>query len=214
MAIVNGYATVNQLKAAIRMGTADTIDDPLLEMAIESASRLIDDDCNRVFYSSATAITRSFVANDGYIVDIDDAITVATVATDDDGSFAFATTWGTADYQKEPLNGLSGGQAWPTTSLRAIGSRIFPSTMYGANVHAGSTGAANVRITGTWGFGTAVPTEVVQGCILQSSRIYKRLDAPFGVAGFGDMGVVRVSRTDPDVYALISRYRRAKVATA
>lgn len=204
MAIQNGYATLNQLKVAIKMGTADTADDTILEMAIESASRLIDDDCNRVFYSSGTAVTRSFVPTDDYVVDIDDNITVATVVTDDDGSRAFATTWGTADFQEEPLNNLNGGQDWPTTRLRAIASRAFPCT----------AGAATVKVTGTWGFGTAVPTIITQACILQSSRIYKRLDAPFGVAGFGDMGAVRVSRTDPDVYALISKYRDAKVATA
>jgi hypothetical protein len=202
--LVNAYATLNQLKTAIRMGTADTADDTILEMAIESASRLIDDDCDRVFYSSGTAVTRSFVANDGYVVDIDDNITVASVATDDDGSRTFSTTWGTADFQEEPLNNLNGGQDWPTTRLRAIASRSFPC----------SEGASTVRVTGTWGFGTAIPTIITQACVLQSSRIYKRLDAPFGVAGFGDMGAVRVSRTDPDVYALISKYRRAKVATA
>ncbi len=41
MAITNGYATLAQVKAALRI--TDSVDDPLLEMAIESGSRAIDD---------------------------------------------------------------------------------------------------------------------------------------------------------------------------
>ena len=40
MAITNGYATLAQVKAALRI--SDDVDDSLLEMAIESASRAID----------------------------------------------------------------------------------------------------------------------------------------------------------------------------
>jgi hypothetical protein len=40
MAITQGYASLNQVKAALRI--TDTVDDTLLEMAIESGSRAID----------------------------------------------------------------------------------------------------------------------------------------------------------------------------
>jgi len=50
---------------------------------------------------------------------------------------------------------------------------------------------------------------VTQATILQSSRIFTRLQSPLGVAGFGDMGIMRVSRgLDPDVAQLIEGYRR------
>ena len=204
MAITNGYATLNQLKAALRMGTADTTDDSLLEMAIESASRLIDDDCDRVFYASGTAVARYFAPASGVIAFIDDAISITAVATDEDVDGTYEQVWATTDWQAEPLNSLNAGQAWPTTRLRAIGDHAFPT----------QGGEATLKVTGQWGFGTAVPTIITQACVIQASRHYKRLDAPFGVAGFGEMGAVRVSRTDPDVYALISKYRRTKVATA
>ena len=42
MAIANGYASLSQIKAALRIGAGDATDDALLEMAVESASRLID----------------------------------------------------------------------------------------------------------------------------------------------------------------------------
>ena len=61
MAITNGYATLAETKAALRI--TDSVDDSLLEMAIESASRLIDGYAGRQFFSSGTAI-RYFTADD------------------------------------------------------------------------------------------------------------------------------------------------------
>jgi len=51
MAIVNGYATRNQIKAALRIGTADTQDDELIENCAGAASRLIDGYANRQFWA-------------------------------------------------------------------------------------------------------------------------------------------------------------------
>ena len=65
-----------------------------------------------------------------------------------------------------------------------------------------------VKVTAVYGWPT-VPTTVAQACVLQSSRIFTRLQSPLGVAGFGDMGIMRVSRgLDPDVAQLIEGYRR------
>jgi tripartite-type tricarboxylate transporter receptor subunit TctC len=55
MAISNGYATLAQVKSALRI--TDSVDDTLLEQAIESASRRIDGYCGRWFYkTTSTAI--------------------------------------------------------------------------------------------------------------------------------------------------------------
>lgn len=204
MAITNGYATLNQLKSWVGVGTADTIDDTMFEMAIESASRMVDDDCDRVFYASGTAVARTFTTWDKYLTQIDDAISISEVATDEDGEGTFSVVWTSGtDYQREPLNSVVGGQSWPTTRLRAVGNYLFP------------TGhEAGVRVTGQWGFGTAVPIAITQATLILAARIYKRADSPLGVAGFGDMGALRVARNDPDYHNLISRYMRTKVATA
>ena len=54
-----------------------------------------------------------------------------------------------------------------------------------------------------------IPVTVTQATVLQSSRIFTRLQSPLGVAGFGDMGIMRVSRgLDPDVVQLVEGYRR------
>lgn len=204
MAITNGYATLNQLKVWVGVGTADAVDDTMFEMAIESASRMVDDDCDRVFFASGTAVARVFAPGDAYVAQIDDAISITSVATDDDGDGVYETVWASGtDYQAEPLNAVIAGQPWPTTRLRAIGSNTFD-----------TSAEATLKVTGQWGFGTAVPIAITQATLILAARIYKRADSPLGVAGFGDMGALRVARNDPDYHNLISRYMRTKVATA
>lgn len=193
MAITNGYATLADVKAALKI--QDNLDDSLLEIAVESASRLIDGYTGRYFYNAGTA-TRNYAANDSWTVTIDDLQSVSEVATTDEVGNAY-TVWTTNDYQLEPLNGLSGGLTQPYTSIRAVNQYVWPFL----------ADRALVRITGVWGW-ASIPTAVKQATILQASRIFKRNDSPLGVAGFGDMGVVRVgARLDPDVQHLVDPYR-------
>lgn len=199
MAITNGYATLNQIKAALRI--VDTMDDSLLEMAIESASRLIDGHTGRTFYSGGTA-SRVFAADDGFVCQIDDLQNSnITLETAENADNTFDTTWAVKDYQLEPLNQKLDGQEWVFTRIRATGDYLFP--VYG--------GEALVKVTGLWGW-PAAPKPVTQACIIQASRIFKRLDSPLGVAGVGDLGVMRVSKDlDPDVAQLVMAYKRMQV---
>ena len=48
--------------------------------------------------------------------------------------------------------------------------------------------------------------------LILAARYSKRSDSPEGVAGFGDLGVVRVQPFDRDVERLISRYVRIEFA--
>ena len=169
-------------------------------MAVESASRLIDGYANRVFYSIGTA-TRYYVAQDDYNVEIDDISSSSiTLQSANNADGIFDNTWTINDYQLEPLNGVSDGQSWPYTSIRAIGQYLFPI----------SGGEALIKLTGVYGW-ASVPVAIKQACIIQASRIFKRLDSPLGVAGFGDLGAIRVSsQLDPDVAQLVSVYRRMR----
>jgi hypothetical protein len=198
MAIVNGYASLSEVKASARI--TDSVDDALLELAVESASRLVDSYTQRYFYNAGTA-TRLFVPQDNYITEIDDLITLTTLQTSDGDNFG--TTWATKDYQLEPLNGtVDGLTGHPATRVRAVDDFLF-------NV---LDGEATVRITGVWGW-SAVPIAVKQATVIQAARIFKRNDSPLGIAGFGDMGAVRVGvQLDPDVKHLIDPYRKVRFA--
>lgn len=194
MAISNGYCTLNQIKAAVRI--TDAVDDALLEMAVESASRMIDAECDRNFYSAGTA-TRDFVPNDSYTVDTDDLTSIVSVKLDDAGELTFPVTLAVSDYQTEPVNQKVSGNVFPITRLRMIGDHLLP--VWGKQ--------ATVRIEGVYGF-TPTPIQVVQATVIQASRIFKRLDSPLGVAGFGDMGAIRVGKVDPDVAMLIRPFKK------
>jgi hypothetical protein len=198
MAMTNAYATLAQIKAAVRI--TDAIDDSLLEMAVESASRMIDAETDRNFYSSGTA-TRDYMPNDVYTVDTDDLTEIVSVKIDDAGEGTFPITLATTDYQAEPLNQRVSGNAFPIYRLRMIGDYLLP--IWGKQ--------ATVRIQGVFGF-TPVPIQVTQAAIIQASRIYKRLDSPLGVAGFGDMGAIRVGKVDPDVAMLIRPFKKYAAA--
>jgi len=198
LAITNGYCSLADVKASARI--TDNVDDAMLELAVESASRLVDSYTQRYFYNAGTA-TRLFTPQDSYITEIDDLVSITTLQTSDGDNFG--TTWASKDYQLEPLNGVVDGlTGYPATRIRAIDDFLFNYL----------DGEATVRITGVWGW-SAVPTAVKQATVIQASRIFKRNDSPLGIAGFGEMGAVRVgTQLDPDVKQLIEPYRKVRFA--
>ena len=203
MAITDGYATLSDVKAALRI--TDNVDDSLLEISIEAASREIDGWCERVFTSSTA--TRIYRPTDVFSVDVDDLQSITTLKTDSDGDGVFDVTWETTDYQLNPLNGIAGGISTPYTQVRAIGEYLFP-IYEPRNVNANE---ASIQINGVWGW-ASVPTAVKQACIILSMRQFKRYDSPTGVMGFGDLGVMRVGRVDPDVEKLLMPFRKMSFA--
>ena len=205
MTITNGYATRNQVKAALRIGTADTIDDDLIDNCVGAASRLIDGYCNRRFWSNGTA-TRVYQAEDSFYCSIDDiAGTAITLKTSSFADGNFDVTWSASDYQLEPLNGNLDGLTWSYDKIRAVGDYLFPT------VNANYGEQALVQVTAIFGW-PAIPEPVTQATIIQASRIFKRYDSPLGVAGFGDLGAIRVSQyLDPDMAQLVEPYRRMRI---
>lgn len=198
MAITNGYCTLADVKSALRI--TDTVDDSLIEVSIEAASREIDGYCQRSFYT--TTATRVFQATNAFITETDDIVSVTTLKTSTDGA-TYGTTWSATDFQLEPLNGVTAGLTQPYTRVRAIGANLFPQW----SVTGTYSNFAGVQITGVFGWST-VPTAIKQAAILLAMRQFKRYDSPLGVAGFGDIGVMRVGRVDPDVEALLMPFKK------
>lgn len=203
MAITNGYATLALVKTAARV--TDNIDDTLFELAIESSSRLIDGHCQRHFYVTGSE-SRYYAADNSFACTIDDvAGTAITVETSSGIDGVYDQTWESTDFQLQPLNRVSAGLKFPVNKLIATNNYLFPID---------PIGEAAVKVTASFGFGTAVPTDVQQACVLMSLRQFKRYDSPLGVAGFGDAGAVRVSRIDPDIQSMLAPYRRNVVGVA
>lgn len=198
--MTNPYCTLAQVKAGLRI--TDNVDDSLLEMAVESASRAMDSYCNRVFYSTGTAVTRYYSPRDSYLCDIDDLVSLTSLYTNSDETQAsYNVQWTSEDYQLEPLNGLADSQPTPYTRIRAIGNFTFQTL----------DGEASVKVTGVFGY-NAVPIAVTQATVIQASRIYKRLDSPLGIIS-GELGAMRVgTRLDPDVAQLVDGFRKVRMA--
>jgi hypothetical protein len=53
--------------------------------------------------------------------------------------------------------------------------------------------------------GTRHP-EVTEAILLLAQRLNSRRNSPEGVAGWGDLGVIRILATDPDITALLERH--------
>lgn len=204
MAITNGYATLQEVKQAARI--TDAVDDALLEISVESVSRMIDAYCERRFFTAGTE-TRFYAAQDSYVCPVDDiAGTAIAVETSSGFDGVYDESWQASDLQLEPLNRTASGLSFPVTRLRAVGDYLFPVDRYG------ETG---VKVTGVFGFGTAVPVQVKQATIIMTLRQFKRYDSPLGItAGMGELGAIRVGRFDPDMQMLLMQFRKTNPGVA
>lgn len=190
------YASSAQIKAALRI--TDSVDDSLINMAGSAASELIDGYCGRSF--GAGSAVRYFAADDAYMLHVDDIASTdgLVIQTSDFDPPQWEVTWATTDYQVEPLNGRVEGLPWAYTRIRAVGNYLWPFDF----------GEVGVKITATWGW-PSVPSAITQAAVIQSSRIFKRLDTPLGVT-YGELGALRVSsrHLDGDVAQLVAPYVR------
>lgn len=196
MALGDPYATASELKARFRI--EDSIDDDRIDEALASVSREIEDWCERQFNKVTVASARVYHQLTNTLVSVDDfhTSTDLAVATDEDDDGVFETTWSSSEFQLEPLNGIvSGVPGWPYRTIRAVESRWFPTCVR----------RAPIQVTAQWGW-AAVPAPVKEACLILAAETFKLGDAPFGVAGFGEFGAVRV-RQNPMAQAKLAPYR-------
>jgi hypothetical protein len=207
MAIVNGYATLTEIKSY--MSISDNTDNDLLENLVESASRSIDRIANRRFYLDTTASARLYRAYSDIFVYIDDlgSTTDLVVKTDSNGNGSYAKTLTlNQDYILDPLTAPSLSR--PYTQLTMVSNTetwpIFPGlTQNGLR--------PGVQVTAKWGW-PAVPNDINMACLILTADLYKRKDAPGGILGLGDLGVVRMSPLGRDVTAMVRAYKKEVVA--
>ena len=196
MAIVNGYTTLNEVKDSLNLD--DSIENGAIELAIATASRMIDDYCGRFFYKDGTTevpAIRYYTPVDFYTVVVDDFVSLSEIATDDVFDQLYQTVWTASDSMFEPVNNPSRG--WPRNRILAVGAYVFPANL-----------PQSVRLKGIFGW-SSVPYEVRTAAKIQASRLFLRNQSPFGIAGNTDMGTVRLAaKLDADVEALLRPMRK------
>jgi hypothetical protein len=203
MALTNAYVTVAQLREHMN-DSGSTLTEAVMERAINAASRAIDRFCGRWFYQEAATSVRTYRTDDGYIAWVDDISTTTglVIKTDTSGDYSWATTWASTDYDLEPANSEIVGsgttvQPYAWWRIVAVDRYLFP-------VH---ERRKTLQVTARFGW-SSVPDDVAEACLLKAAALYERRNSVAGVAGFGEFGVVRIGRRDPDVVELLSPYMK------
>lgn len=191
------YCTVAELRA--QLGIDDSVDDDTLSLAVDTASQHVDNWCGRSFDVPSGVTVVSLPADHPRVLrlpfDLADTTSLV-VETDDNADGTFETTWtiGT-DFIVGPTSRNWNGDTIPYATLTAVDGKVWP---YGTARHA-------VRVTGRLGW-LAVPSPVKFATLLLAKDLWKTKDTFGGVAGFGDLGALRI-RQDPTIAMLLAKYR-------
>ena len=195
------YASVEEIKASLSdsLGAGVTKYDTILSTLAIRASRYIDAIFNKpadAFLASGSS-ARLFNGNNQPLIHIDEIVSVETVEASFDGlafiEFA-AGTYNLMPYNLPPYWGIQ------TAFNNAFG--YFP------------RGNANVRVTGIWGFSTAVPDLIKQATIIQATRWWKRGQSAYGDAFSNQLtgGLEFVKGIDPDVKIMMESGNFSRLA--
>jgi hypothetical protein len=192
------YCTVEELKS--RLGITDTQDDFELTIAVQAASRAIDKMCRRYFWRGTD--TRTYVPQSIYAQQLDDLVSVTTLKMDRDGDGTFEETWtlGTdfaLTVSPGRYNTAAKGEQWPYTGFTILGPKWIPYTWLWSHLD-------RIQVVGVFGW-PAVPANIKSAALIAAAQLFKIKDAPFGVAGFGEFGAVKVSAI-PQVAWLVQDY--------
>jgi len=183
------YTTTALVKASLGIPLAATAEDTAIQAAIDAAAALIDNYTGRTFETVTEA--RTYLPRTASIVDVDDIATASGLVIktyeDQDGTFETTLT--------VPTDYVIVKNAAPFRQITNV-NRGWPLSLYGR---------PTIEITATWGYGTSVPDNIKQAALLMATRLFQRKASPLGfqAGAISEFGPVRISRTDPDVAALL-----------
>ena len=207
--ITHGYASLAELKDWLmpNIGSTDGTYDDRLSLSINAASRAIERETGRRFYTNETDETRYVTAVDATeLIERDlgvDVISLTSLKTDEDGDHTYERTWTTGDYDLEPANAAVDSQPYTRIAVSPSGSYAFPAGI-----------AKGVQLVGKFGYCTTSGQDswagdVKAACLIQAARNYERAVTPMGIAGNSAFGQMRLQeKLDPDVAVILGRLKR------
>jgi hypothetical protein len=184
------YTTAELVKQSLGIPSGVTSEDAAIAAAISAAQALIDNYTGRTFEVSDTSV-RTYTPRTATILDVDDLATVTglviKVDNDQDGTFEKTLTV-TADYVVD-------GNSAPFRKLLNV-NQGWPLSIYGRST---------VEVTAKFAYSETAPDNIKQAALLLACRLYQRKASPLGfqAGAIAEFGPVRISRTDPDVAALL-----------
>lgn len=198
------YAELPLVKSQLGKITVDDRDE-MIQASIMAASRMVDVECGLWpgAFRADTVVSSRVVELMGNVRAVPhtygmapsrSAIAVPPIASATGlvvgaGSMFSNTysTWTAGTYVYGPAGAPNLGE--PITWLGV------PNAMLGQTID-------SIQVTARWGWPT-IPSQIEMATRLLAARLYRRKDSPQGVITSADWGAVRVSRTDPDVHALL-----------
>lgn len=194
------YASVEELRHHLGDATRKLLSTDELRKALAASSRAIDHHCGRRFWRDSTPTTRRYRPIEARTVSVMDIASLddLVVSIDSSGTGAYDQALvHETDFELGPDNSdVDGFGAYSWNEIYAIGAYDFPL----------SVRRPTVRVTAYHGW-SAIPDEVREATIIKATSLFKRGDAPFGMAGSQEFGLVRLSRfEDPDVIRLLDPF--------
>jgi hypothetical protein len=154
MTITNGYATLAEFKSWARITSTSTDDDSVAEAIIEGASRYIDAEAQRVFFTtSSDTHTFDMPVRDTLLFDAD--FTTVTTVTNGDGSTIASTAYVLIPANTTPKYGL---QLIPSTGIVWKSDNGNPLQC--------------IDVTGTTG--QSCPADIKEACLMIAKAAYNR----------------------------------------
>ena len=203
------YCTKEQLKSRLQIAATDTSDDYELQLAISTVTDWITTYCGRHFYQITEA--RTFRPDNVWNLKIDDIVTATSLDLDYDGDGVFEVHWTeNTNYQllryDYSYNSHDQGISRPRNYLQVIGQGGVVNPIGGGWLPWlwPFTRQDRVQITGVWGW-PQIPPNVNSAALILAADLFKAKDAPWGVAGIGDLGMVKV-QSNPWVVELLRGY--------
>jgi hypothetical protein len=212
------YTGREELKS--RLNITDSTSDYEIQLAIQAVTNWINSYCGRHFYQLSEA--RTYCPDNIWELHIDDLVSTPSVVSsvqvklDYDGDGTFETSWtqgvnyqlklGTPGNYMDNYNVNAAGVPRPYTQLQVLMGTP------GSNGVGGGwlpfiwpyTHLDRVQITGTWGWNT-IPPSVQHASILLCTDLFKSKDAPWGIAGTAETGLMRV-QSNPWAVELLHDY--------
>lgn len=197
------YVGAEEMKDRLGIALTDTSQDYALQTSIAASAGYLNEYCGRHF--NRVTETRTYQPTNIWELDVDDIVpgTAITLKVDQDGDGVFEDTWtqGT-DYQlklgRMSYNVNASGTPRPYRKVQVLQSgKWFPYTWPYTHLD-------RVQIATTWGW-AAVPWQVAEGNRILAADLFKMKDAPFGIAGSADLGVIRIA-ANPWLVELLRPY--------
>lgn len=166
MPITNGYTDLDTIKEYLRISSADTDDDALLEELVTQASRAIDAFTGRQFF--ATSATRTFDTPDGSVLWLYDDLLTISALTNGDGASIDASS-----YVLHPANHS------PKFAVELLG---HDGVSWQVDATTGSARQA-ISVSGTWGYSVSTPDDVALACLILAADTYRKRSGESGENG-------------------------------